>query len=54
MEKELSLLFYDQRQLIHDLTQTKHSGLSPPELELLEKLEAMELLNSRSNEFAPG
>ena len=54
MEKESSLLFFDQRQMIHDLTLTKHSGLSPPELELLDELEAKELLDTRSNEFAPG
>ncbi len=45
----------DHRQIIHDLViQKRATGLSPPEEEILEWLEASELHDARSNEFAPG
>lgn len=44
----------DHRQIIHDLViQKRATGLSPPEEELLEKLEAEELLNVRGNVIVP-
>ena len=37
------LVLHEQRQIIHDLTLLKHAtGLSPPEMEMLEQLEADE------------
>lgn len=50
MEQKKPPPFQDQRQQIHDLTLQKHTGLSPPELEVLEHLEANELLDARSIE----
>lgn len=44
----------DQRQIIHDLTlQKRATGLSPPEQEILEQLEAEELplSETRSNDL---
>ncbi len=44
----------DHRRIIHDLViQKRATGLSPPEEEILEKLEAEELLNVRGNHVAP-
>ena len=41
----------DRRQEIHDLILMKHStGLSPPEEQILNTLEANELLDTRSGE----
>lgn len=42
LKSNLSSL-HEQRQLIHDLTLLKHAtGLSPPQMEMLEQLEAEE------------